>query len=93
MACAGIHLPAGGDHQVNGVQLQRAGLGNEICRRVLGKRSAGKHVARELEGHGTDSWRVVSRAYDQFGKGRTGMSKTYVWRKACTGVNAPSRRL
>ena len=45
-----LHLPAGSNDQIDGVQLQRQSLGHEVGRSVLGEGGAGKHVARELEG-------------------------------------------
>lgn len=71
-----IDLTAGGDDQVDGVQLQRAGLGNEVGVRAAWERNAGEHVARELKHYLADPGGTILRVYCQSRKGRTGMSKT-----------------
>ena len=71
-----IDLPVGSDDEVDGVQLKGAGFGDEVGGCVARKGGTGEYVAGELEGHVAIRVRDGTRAYDQSGKGRIGMSKT-----------------
>ena len=70
-----LNLAAGGNDEVNGVQVQRPGFGHEVRGRVSREGGAGEDVARELEGHATDSGLVGARTYGWRGTGLSSMSK------------------